>query len=251
MIDSTFHRWSGAAWLTLVTCVPAVAQEQRRVSYGVEIAFRSGHADRGFIINDRPVIQPVTWLSAGGTDVSVWSSLPLAETTDGARPGIVEIEAAHRHEWGPVTIGPSVRAFFYRDPLSPFSTRSIEGWLYLSYDAGPFRLFTHHSLDLQTYKGAYSVDAGIEADGHVAQRVELGGAVSAGWGSASFNDAWVGVATAALDRFEAKGWLTAYLTPHMYIGPHVEFSTLLDGRVRAAALRPTYVLFGFTLGGEL
>jgi len=236
--------------LALVACAPAFAQDQRRISYGAEIAFRSGHADRGFIINDRPVIQPVTWLSAGGTDFSVWSSFPLAETTDGSRPEILEIEVARRHEWGRVTIGPSVRAFFYRDPLSSFSTRSIEGWLYLSYDVGPFRLFTNHSLDVQTYKGAYSVDAGIEADGHVSQRVEIGGSVSAGWGSSSFNDAWLGVANAALDRFGAKGWLTAYLNPHMYIGPHVEFSTLLDHRVRTAALRPTYVLIGLTVGGE-
>jgi len=33
----------------------------QRMTYGVEIAFRSGHADRGFIINDRPVVQLVMW----------------------------------------------------------------------------------------------------------------------------------------------------------------------------------------------
>jgi len=236
--------------IVVIATAPAFAQGQRPLSYGAEIAFRSGHADRGFLINDRPVIQPVTWLSASGTDFSVWSSLPVAQTSDGSRPGILEIEVAHRREWGPVTIGPSVRTYFYRDPLSPFSTRSIEGWLYLAYDAGPFRLFTNHSLDVLTYKGAYSVDAGLEAAGHVSALVEMSGSVSVGFGSAAFNEAWVGVARTALDRFGATASLTAHLDQHLYIGPHIEFSTILDRRVRTAAWRPTYVLFGLTVGGE-
>src|SRR5213593_4227610 len=56
------------------------------MTYGVELALRSGHADRGFIINDRPVVQPVMWLSGSGAEFSAWSSFPLAETTDRARP---------------------------------------------------------------------------------------------------------------------------------------------------------------------
>jgi len=80
--------------------------------------------------------------------------------------------------------------------------------------------------------------------------VEMSGSVSVGWGSAAFNDAWVGVARTALDRFGAAAALTAHLDPHLYIGPHIEFSTILDRRVRTAAWRPTYVLFGLTVGGE-
>jgi hypothetical protein len=245
-----------ATTFTFLACSAAFAQdtqtpnEGRRVSYGVELAFRSGHADRGFIISDRPVIQPVMWLSARRTDLSVWSSFTLAETTDGSRPSILEIELTHAYKGGRVTVEPALRAFFYRDPLSPFSTRSIEGWLYLSYNAGPFRFFTNHSLDVQTYKGAYSVDAGIEADGHLSPRVKAGASFSAGWGSASFNDAWVGVANAALDRVSAEGWVAAYVNPRLYIGPRVDFSTILDRRVRTAAWRPSYVLVGLTVGGE-
>ena len=46
------------------------------------------------------------------------------------------------------TISPRARAaFFYHDALNRDNTRSVEGWLYLSYHAGPVRLFSNHSLD--------------------------------------------------------------------------------------------------------
>ena len=70
VIDVTLHCWCAAAWLSFVACAPAFAQDtsqqERRISHGVEIAFSSGHADRGFMLSDRPVVQPVLWLSGRG-----------------------------------------------------------------------------------------------------------------------------------------------------------------------------------------
>ena len=220
------------------------------ISYGVEIAFRSGHADRGFLISDRPVVQPVAWTSGSIADFSIWSSFTLAETTDHSRPTILELELTREHEWGNLTIGPAVRTFFYHDPLSPYSTRSIEGWLYLSYDAGPFRLFTNHSLDVLTYRGAYFGEAGIESERRVSQRVEVGGSVGAGWASSRFNDAYADVAKSTLDRVRVTGWLTAHVNPRYYIGPRFEFSTIMNHGVRAELARPTFVLVGLTTGVE-
>ena len=140
--------------------------------------------------------------------------------------------------------------FFYNDPVSVDRTRSIEGWLYLSYNAGPFRLFTNHSLDVLTYRGAYFGEAGIEAEGHVAQRVEIGGSFAAGWASSTFNDAYADIAKSALDRLSVEGWLTAYRKSHFYIGPHFEFSAIVDRAVRAELIRPTYFLIRLTTGAE-
>ena len=189
----------------------------QHTTYGVEIAFRSGHADRGFIINDRPVVQPVMWFSGSGTEFSAWSNFALAQTTDGARPRIVELELTHEQTWGKVTAQPAIRMFFYHDALSADRDRSLEGWLTLSYDVGPFQLFTRQSLDVLTYKGAYFVDAGI--------------------------------ARRALDRVGAEMWLTVY-KKRFYVGPHLEFSTIVDPAVRAATPRPTYLLVRLSMGGE-
>jgi len=218
------------------------------MTYGVEIGFRSGHADRGFIINDRPVVQPVMWLAGSGTEFSVWSSFALAQTTDAARPQIVELKLEREQTWGKVTVAPALRMYFYHDALSAERDRSLEGWLTLSYNAGPVRLFTRHSLDVLTYQGEYFVDTGIESE-HRISALELGGSLAAGWASARFNADYAGVPKRALDRVRAATWLNVY-RGHLYAGPHIEFSTIVDPAVRAATTRPTYLLVTLSMGGE-
>ena len=218
------------------------------MTYGVEVSFRSGHADRGFIINDRPVVQPVMWFSGSGTELSVWSSFALAQTSGAGRPQIVELELEHDHTLGKFTLGPALRMYFYHDALNAERDRSLEGWLNLSYNVGPFSIFTRHSLDVLTYKGAYFVDAGIESE-HRISAVELGGSLAAGYGSARFNDDYAGLPKRALDRVRAATWLTVH-AKRLYVGPHLEFSTIVDPAVRAAVSRPTYLLIRLSLGGE-
>lgn len=268
MTDPTRHRWrfwvAGqariAAWLAFaVRCPPvfgqdgpALAQSSAKppISFGVEIALRSGHATRGFVISDRPVVQPVAWVSGRVAQFSLWGNFPLAETTDSSRPRILEMELTRAHSWGHLTITPAITMFFYHDPLHLDSDRSMEGWLYLSYDAGPIRLFTNHSLDVLTYRGAYFGEAGIASERHVSRQVEVGGSLGAGWASSRFNAEYADIARSALDRVSVEGWLTAHMTPHSYIGPHVEFSTIVNRSVRAELTRPTFVLIGLTTGVE-
>jgi hypothetical protein len=218
----------------------------------VEVAFSSGHADRGFIISDRPVVQPVAWVTTGVGEFSVWSNFTLAATTEGSRPQIVEMEVTRGRRWKHLEIAPAVTMFFYHDLLSTDRDRSIQGWLYLSYDVGPFSLFTNHSVDLLTYRGAYYGEAGIESLRHVSRSVEVGGSVGVGWASTAFNADYAGVSKSALNRIRAEASLTAHVTPRFYLGPQVSFSTLVDRAVRAGAevVRPTYVLVKLVTGGE-
>lgn len=196
------------------------------------------------------MVQPVAWVSSRVAEFSLWGSFPLAQTTDSTRPRILELELTREHRWGNLTIAPAARMFFYRDALSLDRDRSIEGWLFLSYDAGPFRLFTNHSFDLLTYRGAYFGEGGIESQRRVSRRVEVGGSLGAGWASSTFNNAYADIARSALDRVRAEGWLTAHVAPHCYIHPHVEFSTMVNRGVRAELARPTFVLIGLTTGVE-
>jgi hypothetical protein len=262
---------AGAVWLALAAwCAPAFAQEtspafaqsspnppeekrsekERPVSYGVEIELSSGYADRGVVISDRPVVQPVTWVSGSVATFSVWSNFTLAETTDGSRPQILELELTRAHEWRNFTIGPAIRTFFYRDPLSIYSSRSIEGWLYLSYHAGPFRLFTNQSVDVLAYKGAYFGEAGIAFERRLSPRVEVGGSFKTGWASSTFNDAYVGIDKSAFNLAGVEGWLTVYVKPHFYIGPHFQFTTTVDRAVRAELAQPTLFFVGLVTGVE-
>jgi hypothetical protein len=255
----------GAAWLALVVwCSPAFPQsaanpaeekssmQGRAMSYGVEIALSSGHADRGFIISDRPVLQPVAWVTTGLGEFSVWSNFTLAATTEGSRPQIWEMEVTRERRWKHLTIAPAVTMFFYHDLLSTDRDRSIQGWLYLSYHVGPFSLFTNHSVDLLTYRGAYYGEAGIESERHVSPSVELGALVGVGWASTAFNAGYAGVPKSALNRIRAEASLKAHVAPRFYLGPELSFSTLVDRAVRGGpdVVRPTYVLFKLITGGE-
>jgi hypothetical protein len=270
LINARRHRWrllrAGQAcvtlWLGLAARPPAFAQsspspceetpsaKKRPTTYGVEIALRSGHADRGFVINDRPVVQPVVWVTGRAGEASLWSSFPLAATTDRARPRIMELELTREHEWKNITIAPAITMVYYYDPVSIDTYRDLEGWMRLSYDAGPFHLFANQSVYLLTERGAYFGQAGITSERRVSHRVEVGGSFGAGWASAAFNDSYADVDKSALDRMSLEGWLTFHVTPHGYFGPHFEFSNIVDRRVRAELARPTYVFFGLTMGVE-
>jgi hypothetical protein len=239
-----------AAWFALAaSCAPAFAQD-RPISYGAEIDVSSGYADRGIVISDRPVFQPVTWVSGSVGTFSLWSNVTLAKTTDGSRPQILDAEVTREHEWGNVTIEPAIKMFLYRDPLNIARTSSIEGWLNLSYHAGPFRLFTNHSFDVLAYKGAYFGEAGIAFERRVSRRIGVEGSFDTGWASSTFNDAYVDVDKSALNFIRVDSLLTAYVKPHLYIGPHVQFSTIVDRAVRAELARPTVFFVGLTTGVE-
>jgi len=246
------------------SCAPAFAQDSsvspnpsdekpsRSISYGADIAFGSGHADRGFVISDRPVLEPETWLSDHRFEFSLWSSFTMAKNTDGTRPAIVEIEVTREQNWGGFSIGPAITMVAYHDPVKADNSRTIEGWLYLSYDAGSVRFFTNHSIDVLSNRGAYYGEAGIESAGRVLPGVEVGISFAAGWASWRFNEDYAGIARSALDHIGAEGWLTAHVNSHLYIGPHFEFSTIVDRSVRAGpdVLRRTYVLVSLMMGSD-
>jgi hypothetical protein len=242
-----------ALWLVLLAwCAPALAQDtSATVSFGLETAFRSGHADRGFLISDRPVFQSAVWITGRGTEFSLWGNLPLADATDGSRSEIIEAELTRKYEWKRLSIGPAARMYFYHDAVSRSNSRSLEAWLYLSKDLGPFTLFTNHSVDFLDYRGGYFGEAGVESERKVSPWLEIGGSLGAGWANGTFNHYWAGVAKSAFNRLSAEGWITLYATPHFYISPHVEFSSIVDRDVRRGDLfSPTYSLFRLTTGVE-
>jgi hypothetical protein len=226
------------------------SEKERPVSYGVEVELGSGYADRGLVISDRPVVQAVTWVSGSVAAFSVWSNVTLGETTDGSRPQILEMELTRAHEWRNLTIAPAVRTYFYRDPLSIDSSRSIESWLYLSYHAGPFRLFTNQSVDVLAYRGAYFGEAGIAFERRLSPKVEAGSSFKTGWASSTFNDVYFGIDKSAHNLTGVEGWLRVYAKPHFYIAPYFEFSTTVNRALRAELAHPTLFFVGLITGVE-
>jgi len=234
---------------------PVFAQDQpsekaRPTPYGAEIDVSSGYVYRGLVISDRPVVQAETSVSGRVGTLSVWTNITLAETSDGARPQILDVELTRAHHWGKLTIEPGLEAFHYHDPLSIDTALSMEGSVSLSYQAGPFRLLTSHSVDVLAYRGAYFGEAGIEVDRRVSQRVKAEGSFNTGWASSTFNDAYIDVAKSAFNFVGVEAALTAYLKPRFYFRPHFQFSTIVDRALRAELARPTLFTVGLAVGVE-
>jgi len=229
---------------------PPASTPERPLSYGLEIDFRSGYADRGILISDRPVVQAIPWLSGPAGRVALWTNVALDETSDNSRPQILEVDLSHEQHWGRLSVVPEIEIYEYRDPVSADRSRSIESWVYVSYRANPVRIFTNHSVDVAEYRGAYFGEAGIEVNREVSRTIEIGTSISGGWGSRTFNEEFFDVDRAAFNLVRVEGWLTTYLTRSFYVASHFQINQFLDRALRAAVARPTMVFVGLAMGVE-
>jgi hypothetical protein len=237
--------------LTVPADVPEPASTlERPLSYGVEIDFRSGYADRGILISNRPVVQAIPWLSGSAGRVALWTNVTLDETSDSSRPQILELDLSHEQQWGRLSVVPEIEIYEYRDPVSAYRSRSIESWVYISYRANPVRVFTNHSVDVAEYRGAYFGEAGIEVNRQVSRAIEIGTSISGGWGSRTFNEEFFDVDRAAFNLVRVEGWLTTYLMRSFYVATHFQVNQFVDRALRAGVARPTMVFVGLAMGVE-
>ena len=221
--------------------------EQRRIKWGVENDFSSGHVWRGLVVSDQPVVQPDAWISVSGFTFEVWGNLTLSNTSEGTRPRVTELTLTYERDWKKLTIEPALETSFYRDPLAVEASTSTEASLKLSYPVGPVRVFTMHSFDVLA-KGAYFGETGIACERQISKRASFEAALHAGWASSKFNDAYVGVSKPAFNFIGVEGSFHYYVRPHLYFEPHFGFSTITDGRLRGALLKPTFFTFGLATG---
>jgi hypothetical protein len=235
--------------------VPADAPQpastiERPLSYGLEIDFRSGYADRGILISDRPVVQAIPWLSGSAGRVALWTNFALDEASDNSLPQILEVDFSREQQWGRLSVVPKIEIYEYSEPVSAYRSRSIESWIDVSYRADPVRIFTSHSVDLAEHRGAYFGEAGIEVNREVSRAIEIGTSISGGWGSRTFNEAFFDVDRAAFNLVRVDGWLTTYLTRSFFVVSHFQVNQFVDRALRAGVARPTMVFVGLVMGVE-
>jgi hypothetical protein len=224
------------------------SHEQRRIKWGFENNFKSGHVWRGLVVSDQPVVQPAAWISASGFTFEVWSNLTLSNTSEDTRPRVTDLLLTYERDWKKLTIEPALQTSFYRDPLAVEASTTMEASLKLSYPVGPLRVFTVHSFDVLFYKGAYFGEAGVTYERKLSERASFEAALRTGWASAKFNDAEIGVSKPAFNFVGVEGAYTYYIRPHVYLQPHFGFSTITDRQLRGALLKPTFFTLGLAMG---
>jgi hypothetical protein len=247
---------------TVVLCCPALAQnsakppeqktrqEDREIAYGVENDFGAGYVWRGLVVSDRPVVQPAAWVSRSGFTFVAWSNLSLRNTTEATRPQVTVLILTHERSWKHLRIEPTIEAFLYRDPVSIEASSSMEGSVKLSFPVGPLRLFTIHSFDVLTYRGAYFGAAGVAYQRHASEKTRLEVSFHTGWASSTFNNAYIGVDKPAFNLIGVESSLTYYVKPYLFLRPHSELSTLVDRQLRLELLEPTFFNLGLAVGVE-
>lgn len=245
-------------------CSPAIAQnaakppqetpqqenppKQTKIRWGAENDISSGYVWQGLSISDRPVVQPGAWISLSGLTFTAWHTATLGDTSEGTRPRVTNLQLDYERDWKKLRIKPALTTYFYRDPLLNVSSHSMESSMKFSYPVGPIRLFTTQRVDVLTYKGAYSGDAGVGYQRRVSEKAFVEGALHGGWGSAKFNETYLGLRRAAFNLAGIDVALTYYPRPHVYLRPHFGWSAIADAQLRAAAVRPTFFIFGLAIG---
>jgi hypothetical protein len=251
-----------AATTTIVLCCPALAQnsgtppgqkppqDDRKITYGVENDFSSGYVWRGLVVSDRPVVQPAAWVSWSGFTFIAWSSLSLRDTTEATRPQVADLILMLEHNWKHLRIEPTIEAFLYRDSVGIETSSSMHGSVQLSFPAGPFRLFTNHSVDVLAHRGAYFGTGGVAYQRRASAKSKLDASFHTGWASSMFNDAYIGIDTAAFNFIGLESSLTYYVKPYLYVRPHSELSITVGRQLRRQLPEPNFVSLGFGVGVE-
>jgi hypothetical protein len=254
-----------SAFLTIVFVVgldvspfnPDLVPGRRRGWFGVggEADLCSRYVWRGLQASDGAVLQPSLRVSVFGATLSGWGNLELEDTVargewDEARAGL-----GYSRDFGPVTLKPAATArFFLLD-----STNTVEAALNATWLVDQIRLSTTQVVELSGHPGSYFGEFGVSyVVSFLRRMVKVEGQAKAGWGSASYNVAYV---DSTLNRFALGGagvGVSVEFRPirEVYVRPHLDFTTLPDQGVnrlvrhRPRLDEPDNFVFGAVVGAE-
>jgi outer membrane scaffolding protein for murein synthesis (MipA/OmpV family) len=176
------------------------------------------------------------------------AAMAMTSASIGRGPNAADFLLTYDHEWEKLRIEAGLDSYLGRQS-SNFDTRNtMEGSLEFSYPIGPLRLYTTHAFDVLAYRGSYFGEARLEHERHVTKCAEITISLRTGWASAKFNQVYIGVNKSAFNFAGAEGSLTYSFGQHMFLMPHIEFSSITDRRLRAQLSPSNIVNFGIAFG---
>lgn len=215
---------------------------------GLESDFASRYVWRGLVFSSAGVMQDYAWASAGYWTASVWSNCDLASDVEGGRFDEVDVALAVTTSVRGFDLEPSVQAYVYPD--QPDSPGTVEVAMDASWTAYAVQPFVVYTFDIKEYDGAAFGEAGLRSVWDIGETVSLEASAEIGWGSARFNEAYIGAARPALNLAGVEAAVTWNCWRGIYLWPHVAATTILDDDVRGLVERPSFVQLGIAFGGE-
>jgi hypothetical protein len=242
-----FRGWS---CLLLALAGPGLIRAQDNAgttSFGIEVAPSTRYVWRGIVLSQGPVAQPSAWVSAHDFTLTVWGNYGLNRESPPWRFNETDLTLDYDREWLGLAFEPELGAYLYPGQAG---TNTAEASLKVSRPVGPVSVFSDHSVDVIATPGAYFGDAGLSFEHELVQDLCVEASVRAGWASARFNDANLGVNRAALSMAGADLALSWSPGGLLYLSPHGALSVLLDRELRAAVTSPLLITGGLAIGRE-
>lgn len=236
-------RFSAMLMLVLTWCASAAAQTVQprqqpespgpAFTWGAELDTSSRYVWHGLPYSDGIVVWPSAWISAKGFTIGLLLNIdPHYEPKFNEHDLSVGYEGAI----GPLTLSGAFNRYTYRELAGdPGSTSEVI--LNGAYTAGPGEVFTTHSIDVETYPGAYYAEIGYAVDWAVAPgsllKVDAGVAF---W--KKFAEKYDVPAAGVLGPAMLNVALEQKLTDTISVRPHVTLTRLLDRTARRALGTP-------------
>jgi hypothetical protein len=218
------------------------------LSFGAELDGNSRYVWRGLAWSEGPVLQPSAWVSLAGFTLTSWANFAFREGDAPAGFNELDFTLDYSRDVFNLTVNPSFSVYLYPNQADAPPTGELA--LALSYPVGPVSLFTDHSVDLIATPGAYFGDAGLSYETEFIPNLTAEASAYAGWGSAVFNDANIGVNRAALNVAGTDLALTWSVCGLFYLRPHAALSVLLDRELRDAVPSPLLITGGLAIGRD-
>ena len=203
---------------------------EKILTFGCDADFNSKYVWKGIVINDKPVIQPVVWLSAYDVTLSIFGNFVQDNEANRGKFNEFDFTVCYSRQFMNFTIEPSFE--FYTFPNQDESPDTVMGILKVSYPVGPVNIFMSHATDLVNYSPASFSEAGCGTDYDINDRVSASALAYIGAGSSKFNETYTGLTKDAVNLAGMNFSITYNAAKYFYLRPHVEITSIIDSDLR-------------------
>ena len=215
---------------------------------GGEVELPSRYVWRGLACSEGPALQPSLWVGAFGFTAWTWTNLHLGEATAADPTWELDAGLNYAYEWEGLTLQGEFQLYSYPGIEDAPPTGELN--VALSVPRGPVTLSTKHSVDVIEYPGAYFGELALALAVEPADGWSIEWSFALGWGSAKFNESYIGPATDALNV--ATGGVVVEWSPldYLYLRARLETTALLEASLREATGEPVLFVAALAVGAE-
>jgi hypothetical protein len=229
--------------------------ETQAPAFTIETDFNSRYVYRGIPFSRGPVAQTTASVTISGLTLYTWANLMLGHELHQNQFSEFDFGLSYKKEWRKLAIEPAFDFYWFRSPATAPAVLGVpptgELSLGASYPIGPVRVFSRHSVDTVSYRGAYFGTAGVSYERTWRRRYTLAGTVTAGWASAKSNNAYAGFHQRGVNITATKVAFTYPLAHGIYLRPHWELTAIPSRQLRTAISSSTVGGFGVAVGVNL